>query len=136
MGFRLNPYDRCVANKMINGKQCTMVWYVDDNKLSHEDPKVVDEIIAEVEKYFGEMTKTRGNKHSFFGMNFEITNDRIIEINMKQHVDDIIESFGEEIEETVASPATLRLFEVDETVPLLSTTKAEKFHSITAKLLY
>ena len=53
MGFRLNPYDRCVTNKMIDGKQCTMVWYVDDNKLSHEDPKVVDEIIAEVEKHFG-----------------------------------------------------------------------------------
>ena len=24
MGFELNPYDLCVANKMINGKQCTI----------------------------------------------------------------------------------------------------------------
>ena len=24
LGFKLNPYDRCVANKMINGKQCTI----------------------------------------------------------------------------------------------------------------
>ena len=28
-GFVINPYDKCVANKIINGKQCTIVWYVD-----------------------------------------------------------------------------------------------------------
>lgn len=30
LGFEINPYDLCVANKMINGKQCTVVWNVDD----------------------------------------------------------------------------------------------------------
>ena len=34
-GFKLNDYDNCVANKMINGKQCTIVWHVDDLKISH-----------------------------------------------------------------------------------------------------
>ena len=43
--FVINPYDRCVANKMINGKQCTVVWYIDDNKLSHVDMNVVTEIL-------------------------------------------------------------------------------------------
>ena len=28
-GFVLNPYDICVANKVIDGKQCTIAWYVD-----------------------------------------------------------------------------------------------------------
>jgi Reverse transcriptase (RNA-dependent DNA polymerase) len=41
LGFKLNPYDPCVANKMINGKQCTICWYVDDLKISHVDPQVV-----------------------------------------------------------------------------------------------
>lgn len=36
MGFELNPYDKCVANKTINGKQCTIAFYVDDNKISHK----------------------------------------------------------------------------------------------------
>jgi hypothetical protein len=44
-GFKINPYDRCVANKTINGKQCTIVWYVDDNKISHEYPMVVSNVI-------------------------------------------------------------------------------------------
>ena len=29
-GFDLNPYDKCVANKIIDGKQCTVAWHVDD----------------------------------------------------------------------------------------------------------
>ena len=36
-GFEINPYDCCVANKMVNGKQCTILWHVDDLKISHVD---------------------------------------------------------------------------------------------------
>ena len=43
--FVLNTYDKCVANKQINGKQCTIIWHVDDKKLSHLDKKMVDDII-------------------------------------------------------------------------------------------
>ena len=32
IGFKINPYDKCVANKMVKGKQCTVAWHVDDNK--------------------------------------------------------------------------------------------------------
>jgi hypothetical protein len=35
MGFELNPYDPCIANKVIEGAQCTIAWYVDDTKISH-----------------------------------------------------------------------------------------------------
>ena len=41
-GFVLNPYDKCVANKMIDGSQCTIVWHVDDLKISHVSPDVVN----------------------------------------------------------------------------------------------
>ena len=44
-GFELNPYDDCVANKVINGKQCTVVWHVDDLKISHEEETVTREIV-------------------------------------------------------------------------------------------
>ena len=58
MVFKLNPYDPCVAIKDINGKQCTICWYVDDTKISHEDSKVVDSVIKELEEGFGKMTLT------------------------------------------------------------------------------
>ena len=39
-GFKFNPYDPCVANKMVNdGKQQTVTIHVDDLKVSHVDPK-------------------------------------------------------------------------------------------------
>ena len=68
MGFVLNPYDPCIANCMIDEKQCTVAWYVDDNKISHEDPKVVSMIIDRLEEHFGKMTVTRGKEHVFLGM--------------------------------------------------------------------
>ncbi len=30
MGFEINSYDPCVANKMVNGTQMTIRWHVDD----------------------------------------------------------------------------------------------------------
>jgi hypothetical protein len=27
-GFEPNPYDSCVMNKMVDGKQCTVLWHV------------------------------------------------------------------------------------------------------------
>ena len=35
LGFTINPYDSCVMNKMIDGKQCTIIWHINDLKLSH-----------------------------------------------------------------------------------------------------
>ena len=36
-GFVLNRYNSCVVNKKVDGKQLTMAWHVDDQKVSHED---------------------------------------------------------------------------------------------------
>ncbi len=61
--FILNPYDNCVANKNINGTQCTILWPIDDLKISHVDPKVVDHIIEQLNERYGKeapMTVTRG----------------------------------------------------------------------------
>jgi hypothetical protein len=44
-GYRMNPYNPCVWNKMINGKQMTICFHVDDCKLSHVLPKAVDKTI-------------------------------------------------------------------------------------------
>ena len=57
-GFELNPYDICVANKMVNGKQFTLVWYVEDNKVSHMEAKVVEDLINDLKNHFGELLVT------------------------------------------------------------------------------
>ena len=52
MGFQLNTYDMCVANKDINGKQCTISWHVDNNKVSHVEQGVIDDVTNKVEERF------------------------------------------------------------------------------------
>ena len=49
-GFVVNPYNPCVANKMVNGKQMTVSWHVDDLKSSHKDSKVNDKFLQWVKK--------------------------------------------------------------------------------------
>ena len=57
-----------MASKIINGKQCTIVWFIGDNKLFHMKNKVNDEIIKNVLKwgYKGVLRKdsyTLGNEY-------------------------------------------------------------------------
>jgi hypothetical protein len=40
-GFKMNPYDACVWNKMVNGKQFTIVFHIDDLLLSHLNPNII-----------------------------------------------------------------------------------------------
>ena len=43
--FEMNDYDECTFNKMINGKQCTIQFHMDDLKLSHLQQQELDNII-------------------------------------------------------------------------------------------
>jgi hypothetical protein len=74
-GFAANPYDPCV-NKMICGKQMTVVWHVDDLKISHVDAKAVDHFIRQLDDIFGKdgpLTKSRGKIHDYLGMSLDFS---------------------------------------------------------------
>lgn len=136
MGFSINPYDRCVANKVIDRAQCTIAWYVDDVKISHLDPKVVTEMIDVVEKDFGNVKAVRGKEHDYLDMKLIITDDKKVRVDMRDQIKETISAFGEVLEGTVTSPAARHLMMVNEECEKLPSDKQELFHSITAKLLY
>ena len=46
MVYQINEYDWCVMNKIIDNKQCTILWYVNDLKTSHVDSAVVSRVLA------------------------------------------------------------------------------------------
>jgi len=59
----INNYDQCVTNKIINGKQCTIIWHVDDLKISHMQNDVVENILKQLTTRFGQdspLTTCRG----------------------------------------------------------------------------
>ena len=45
VGFKINPYDPCVANRIIDGQHMTICYHVDDCKFSHLRSKVNDWMI-------------------------------------------------------------------------------------------
>jgi len=147
IGFEFNPYDPCVANKMINGKQMTIAFHVDDCKISHEDPKEVDKLIQwlrqEYESIFedgsGKMTVNRGKVHNYLGMTLDYSVPGQVKISMQQYIDEILEAFDKaepkgKGTKTSAAPETL--FKVNEDCPKLKPDKAKMFHNLVAKMLY
>ena len=138
MGFKLNPYDKCVANKMINGKQCTIAFFVDDNKVSHFDSKVVDEVLNVMKEHFGELKISRGNEHDLLGMKITIDREnRNVIIDMREQLQEAIDAFGDELDDKVMTPANKNLFVTyDDESKQLDEARSEIFHSVTAKLLY
>jgi hypothetical protein len=136
MGFELNPYEPCVANAIIEGKQCTMAWYVDDNKLSHVSPDVVTMVIEKIEEHFGAVVTTRGKKHEFLGMQLEFRDDGTVAILMDRYLRQAIEDSKMDITRDAASPATKGLMSVDEQSPPLPQHDADVFHHVVALLLY
>ncbi|CAJ1934800.1 unnamed protein product [Cylindrotheca closterium] len=55
-GFVFNPYDGCIANKIVNGKQQTIQFHVDDLLSSHIDPKVNDDFCEDESKVWFNQT--------------------------------------------------------------------------------
>mmetsp|Transcript_22128 Transcript_22128/g.61498 ORF Transcript_22128/g.61498 Transcript_22128/m.61498 type:complete len:143 (+) Transcript_22128:475-903(+) len=71
LGFEVNPYDKCVVNKIINGKQCTIAWQVDDLKISHAEESVLDDVIKQLSDKYGKkapLTVNRGKIHDYLGI--------------------------------------------------------------------
>ena len=75
MGFEMNDYDEYTFNKMINGKQCTIQFHIDDLKLSHLQQQELDNIIAHLNNAFGsegELLAASYNKtHEYLGMTID-----------------------------------------------------------------
>jgi hypothetical protein len=95
-GFEVNPYDWCVANKVINGKQCTILWHVDDLKISHVDPAVVTDVINWLEKVFGvegPLTKTRGSLYDYLGMTLDFSSEGKVKITMVDYIQNMLDGW-------------------------------------------
>ena len=58
-GFELNLYNPCVVNKMVNVKQLTICWHVDNLKSSHIDPKVNDKFLQWIEDTFRQLGEVK-----------------------------------------------------------------------------
>ena len=122
-GFKINPYDPCVGNKMVmtetvvsviykkgriirnnngskkmrkvkEGKQITVIWHVDDLMMSCEDNFKLTKFLCYLANIYGpKLAMHLGNKHDYLGMDFEFMDNGILEVSMFQYLDGIINEF-------------------------------------------
>ena len=138
MGFEINPYDMCVANKTINGKQCTIVCYVDDIKVSHEDEDVVKNVMNIIEAKFGKINTKIGNEQEYLGMHLKYNENKTVSIHMGDYIKEVISKFDSvsHVTSATTTPALQNLFTVNTMSPRLDKDRTEIFHHCVAKLLY
>jgi hypothetical protein len=147
IGFVINPYDPCVANKMVDGHQMTICFHVDDCKLSHINAKANDKMInhlrEEYESIFkdgsGKMTVSRGKVHKYLGMTLDFTVRGEVKITMLDYVEEILTAFNKAEPKgagTKSSAAPENLFIVNEDCEKLPPDKKVQFHNLVAKTLY
>jgi hypothetical protein len=136
MGYELNPYDACVANKIVNEKQCTIGFYVDDNIATHVEDNVLTELIEVVKKEVGAITVSRGNTHTFLGMDITFNENGTVSVDMEKYVGDTIRDFSDKIRKKASSPAKADLQWIDSRSNFLDKERKDEFHSVTMKLMF
>ena len=99
-GFRINPYDPCMSNKMVGGKQLTVCWYVDDLKISYVDANEVTKMIQWLESEYGEMHRLRGLRHDYLGIWLDYSIPGEVRISMEEYLMGVLDDFREDITDT------------------------------------
>jgi hypothetical protein len=141
IGFEVNPYDVCVANRTVNGKQHTVTWHVDDLKSSHVDSKVNDDFEAWCEKMYGSDTVghvkvVRGKVHDYLAMILDFTDSGAMKVDMRYYIDGMLEDFPFPVKTITTAPWTDSLLKVDSASKHLDDEKRGIFHTFTMKAMF
>ncbi len=115
MGFEINPYDPCVANKTVNRSQMTIRWHVNDLMISHLSQEKIMKVVQGIKDIYGEsLAETVGTVHDYLGMTFDYSFTKEVRINMWDYLRKVIKEFPKEITGVCATPASDHLFKVQE----------------------
>jgi Reverse transcriptase (RNA-dependent DNA polymerase) len=138
-GFKANGYDSCVVNKIVNGKQLTVAWHVDDLKISHVDVAVVDEFLEQLDNEFGQeapMNKSRGKIHDYLGMVLDFSQPGAMKVDMSEYVKMVLHELPDEMIGTATTPAASYLFDINGDSEILDDDKKSTFVHYVMQLLY
>ena len=136
----MNPYDVCVANRIVKGKQHTITWHVDDVKSSHVDPKVNDDFYEWCVKMYGEIGEVknvRGKKHDYLAMILDYSEKGKLKVDMKYYIKAMVDDFPLDFgERQTTAPWNDKLFKVIEKEKKLNEKERKIFHTFVMKSMF
>ena len=124
----INPYYSCVANKVINGSQFTITWHVDNLKMSHIDPRVLDTFVDELNQVFGKESPVV--VHNYLGITLDYLSPGKEIVDMKQYIDNVLSETPPDIKGVAQTPAGEYLFKVNPDCKRLDPPSAMMFHHL------
>ena len=131
-GFIANPYDMCVFNKMVKGKQITVAFHVDDLLVTSTSEAAIQRLISFLRSKFQEVTAETGDVHSYLAMT--ITRKRYYyTVSMDGYITSLV---ANRKLKHVSSPANDKLFEREDDPIYLSDKDKKDYHSDVAKVLF
>ena len=133
-GYVINEQDVCVLNKIVNGKQSTVLIHVDDLLCLCSDPKAHKDLAELLKNRFDETKWVNEKVLSYLGMTLDFSVVGRIRVTMEGFIHDVL---SENLADNKATtPATNALFTAAEEDELLDVTSLKKNHSLAVKLLY
>jgi hypothetical protein len=131
-GFVSNSLDPCVMNATKNGRQVTLLIYVDDILVTTEDEENIKWVEHLLRKAYGDIQVEIGPDISYLGMRIRMDDTRI-ELSMDNYVDSIIKEYGEV--KPRSTPHSANLFRID-AAEELDEQQRKTFHTNVMRLLY
>jgi hypothetical protein len=121
-------------------KQCTILWHVDNLKISHVDPTVVTDITEQLQIKFGKeapLSVMRGQTHDYLGMTLDYNISGKVQIKMIDYIENMLAKLPTDMDGESVTPAPNHLFEVNSESPeMLNKGQPDMFHHNVAKLLF
>ena len=96
-GFEINLYNPCAANKMMNGRQMTVVWHVNDLKVSQKSEFEITRFADYLISIYGGLSSSRGKVHDYLGMNLDLSDKGKLQVSMIPYLINLLKEFPEEL---------------------------------------
>ena len=139
-GFTPNRYDSCVVNKMVDGRQLTVAWHVDDLKISHEKEEALDGFIRMMESEFRQdapLSISRGAVQQYLGMTLDFREKGRVVVKMDDYVKTMLNDAPSSMDGKAATPAAAHLFKINTVNPkLLDQERKDLFVHLVMQGLY
>ena len=103
-GFVINPYDPCMAKKLVKGGAIKVVWDVEYLKLLRKDPIEVTNFAQYLSTiYSNKLNINRVKIHYYLGMNLDYSETGVVNILMIKYLQKVLDKFPEDLRGTLAT---------------------------------
>ena len=122
----------------LNGSQMTIVWHVDDLKVSHKKAIEITKLAMYLDNIYPGVKVNRGEIHDYLGIYLDFSEDGNVKVSMIPYLNEILRDFPELLGNISTSPAADHLFRVrlDEEARLLPGEHAISFYHFVVRLLF